>query len=137
MNKKDLKRQYKQNPRPMGVFQIRNTVNEKVYVASSLNLPGSFNSGEFQLKMGIHPSKTLQSDWKLQGGENFAFEVLEEVFPKEIDGYDYLADLLFLEDLWLEKLQPFGQNGYNEPKKTREERLLMIAENRSKTNLNL
>ena len=107
MNKKELKREYKQNLRPMGVFQIRNTVNEKVFIASTLNLPGVFNRSAFLLKMGAHPNKTLQTDWSLQGGGNFAFEVLEEVFPKEIAGYDYLADLLFLEDLWLEKVKPF------------------------------
>ena len=40
------------------------------------------------------------------------------------------ADLETLEDLWLEKLEPFGDNGYNERKLTREERLRMIAANR-------
>lgn len=54
MNKKDLKREYKQTLRPMGVFQIRNTVNEKVFIGSTLNLDGIFNRHEFQLKAGVH-----------------------------------------------------------------------------------
>jgi hypothetical protein len=37
-----------------------------------------------------------------------------------------------LEDLWLEKLEPYGERGYNERKKTSEERLRMIAANRLK-----
>ncbi len=134
MNKKELKREYQQNPRPMGVFQIRNLVNNKVYVASSLNIPGIFNRSEFALKMGNYQNKALQSDWNLQGGENFAFEILEEVLPTENAGYNYKTDLLILEDLWLEKLQPFGQKGYNEPKKTIEEKLKMIAENKLRQN---
>jgi group I intron endonuclease len=132
MNKKELKREYKEALRPMGVFQIRNSVNEKVFVGSSLNLDGIFNRHEFQLKMNGHPNKSLQADWNEFGGESFAFEVLEEVFPRENPGYDYKSDLEVLEDLWLEKLEPYGERGYNERKKTSEERLRMIAANRLK-----
>ncbi len=130
MNKKDLKREYKQTLRPMGVFQIRNTTNEKVFVGSTMNLDGIFNRHEFQLKTGVHPNKILQADWNEVGAENFAFEVLEEISPRE--NLDYQSELEFLEDLWLEKLEPYGDKGYNERKKTREERLRMIAANKSK-----
>ena len=130
MNKKDLKREYKENPRPMGVFQIRNLTNEKVFVGSSLNLDGIFNRHKFALNAGSHQNKALQADWNEFGAENFAFEILEEVFPRENPGYDYKSDLEVLEDLWLEKLEPYGEKGYNERKKTREERLRMIAANR-------
>lgn len=125
MNKKELKLDYKLNSRPMGVFQIRNLANEKIFVGSSLNLSGIFNRHEFQLKARVHASKTLQKDWNELGSENFAFEILEEISPRE--NLDYKMELVFLEDLWLEKLQPFGEKGYNEPKKTREERLRIIA----------
>ncbi len=130
MNKKDLKREYKQTLQPMGVFQIRNLVCEKVFVGSTLNLDGIFNRSKFQLKAGVHPSKMLQADWNEFGAENFAFEILEEVFPRENPDYDYKSDVECLEDLWLEKLEPYGDKGYNEPKKTREERLRMMAENK-------
>ena len=130
MNKKELKREYKQTLRPIGVFRIRNMANEKVFIGSSLNLDGIFNRHEFQLKMGGHPNKALQSDWNRFGAENFEFEILEELFPRENPDYDYRADLEVLKDLWLEKLEPYGDKGYNERKKTREERLRMIAANR-------
>lgn len=112
----------------MGVFQIRNLTNEKVFVSSSMNLDGIFNRHEFQLKMGGHPNKDLQKDWNALGSENFAFEILEELEPRE--NLDDKAELAFLEDLWLEKLAPYGERGYNERKKTREERLRMISANR-------
>ena len=114
----------------MGVFQIRNLANEKVFVGSTMNLAGIFNRHEFQLKLGGHPNKTLQKDWNESGAENFAFEILEELFPRENPDYDYRADLEVLEDLWLEKIEPYDEKGYNERKKTREERLRMIAANR-------
>lgn len=132
MNKKELKREYKQTLQPMGVFQIRNLVNEKFFVGSTLNLNGVFNKHRFQLNAGIHPSKTLQADWNELGADKFAFEILEEVSPRENPEYDYKSDVECLEDLWLEKLEPYADKGYNEPKKTREERLRMIATNKFK-----
>lgn len=128
MNKKELKQSYKQTIRPMGIFQIRNLTNEKVFVSSSTNLEGIFNRHQFQLKLNGHPNKALQNDWNELSEENFSFEVLEELESRA--GLDDRKELEFLEDLWLEKLQPYGEKGYNERKKTREERLRMIAAKR-------
>lgn len=113
----------------MGIFQLRNEVNGKIFVGSSMDLPAIFNRTRFQLFGGAHPNKELESDWKLYGANKFAFEVLEEIVPREDPNYDYKDDLDTLEDLWLEKLEPYGDKGYNERKKTREERLRMIAAN--------
>lgn len=130
MNKKDLKRQYKQALRPMGVYQIRNLVNEKVFIGSAFNLDGVFSKNKFQLDAGIHLNKSLQTDWDALGTDNFVFEILEEFSPRE--NLDLQGELSFLEDLWLEKSEPYGNKGYNERKKTREERLQMIAANKFK-----
>jgi hypothetical protein len=130
VNKKEAKQHYKLNPPAMGVFQIRNLLDEKVFVDSSMNLKGIFNRYEFALKAGGHPNKSLQKDWNKLGAENFAFEILEELPPRENPGYDYKPDLEVLEDLWLEKLEPYEDKGYNERKKTFAERLQMIRDNR-------
>ncbi|NNE97883.1 MAG: GIY-YIG nuclease family protein [Pyrinomonadaceae bacterium] len=128
--KKALKDEYKRTLRRMGVYQIRNLTNEKLFVGSSLNLDGILNRHRFELKMGGHMILNLQEDWNEFESEKFAFETLEELFPREDPDYDYREDLECLEDLWLEKLEPFGRKGYNERKKTREGRLRMIAANR-------
>jgi group I intron endonuclease len=114
----------------MGIFQIRNLTNEKVFIGSTPNLDAAFNRHRFQLDAGSHPSKSLQKEWNELGEENFAFEILEELPQRDDPNYDYSSDLETLEDLWLEKLEPYGEKGYNERKKTREERLRMIAQNR-------
>lgn len=130
MDKKAAKLAYKASRRPVGVFAIRNLVNGKVLVGSSTDLTAIFNRIRFQLYAGGHPVKTLEADWKLYGTGKFEFEILEELPPQADQKYDPSADLEVLEDLWLEKLQPYGEKGYNEKKKTREERLRMIAANR-------
>jgi len=132
-DKKRLKQEYKQNPRPMGVFLIRNMVNKKVFVGVSLDLPGIINRHKFQLTMGNHPNTRLQAEWNEFGSESFAFEILDQLNPQDDPHFDYREDLAFLEDLWLEKLQPYDDLGYNERKLSREEKLRRIAANRSET----
>jgi hypothetical protein len=68
----------------------------------------------------------LQVDWNEHGESGFEFETLEPVEPRSDPNYDYNSDLETLEDLWLEKLEPYGDRGYNERKMTTEERLRMI-----------
>ena len=127
--KKELKREYMLNHRPMGVYQVRNIVNEKVLIGAALDLPGILNRHKFALKMGNHSNGALQAEWNEFGGENFAFEILDEITPKE--GRDHREELAFLEELWLEKSKPYGDRGYNERKKGREEMLRLIAQNRT------
>ncbi len=130
-DKKALKKEYQQSYRPMGIWAIRNLVNDKVLLGASMNLPGMLNRHKFELQLGKHKSDALQADWNDLGSERFAFEILDEISPRSDPAYDYRSDLLFLEDMWLENLMPYGEKGYNEPKKTREERLQMIMANRA------
>ncbi|HQZ95800.1 MAG TPA: GIY-YIG nuclease family protein [Pyrinomonadaceae bacterium] len=130
MDKAAAKLEYKLSHRPMGVFQIRNVTNDKVFVDSSLNIPGKVNRHRFTLNAGSFKSVSLQKDWNEFGEASFEFETLEPVEPRSEPNYDYAADVQVLEDLWLERLQPYDDRGYNERKLTREERLAMIRANR-------
>jgi hypothetical protein len=128
--KKELKREYLQNHTPMGIYQIRNTANAKILVGAALNLRGALNGSKVQLKAGNYSNKSLQSEWNEFGSDNFTFEILDELAATESPGHDYRADLAFLEEFWLEKLQPYGERGYNKEKKDTEEKLRLIAQNR-------
>lgn len=116
IDKKELVKQYKQTVQPMGIFQIRNLVNGKIYLASSKNLRGMANRFEFNLDIGAHVSKKLREDYEKFGRENFVFEIIDQLEPKEDPKYDYSDDLNVLEEMWLEKLQPYGDKGYNQKK---------------------
>ena len=128
--KKELKEQYKSTHTPMGIFQIRNLANNKLFIGAALNLSGILTSNKLQLNAGSHPNKQLQAEWNEYGSENFAFEVVDELAVTQGADHDYRTDLACLEDLWMEKLEPYGERGYNERKKGREERLREIARNR-------
>ena len=114
INRKELTRKYKETIRPMGIVQVRNLRNNRVYLMASLDTAGTINSIRFQLKMGnFLPSAELAQDWKEQGEENFVVEVLDELKPVDDPAYDYRDDLKALEAMWLEKLKPFGERGYH------------------------
>jgi hypothetical protein len=107
-------KEYKNTIRPMGIVQVRNIRNNRVYLTASADTAGTINSIRFQLKMGnFLPSAGLAQDWKEFGEENFVFEVLDVLKPVDDPAYDYRDDLKALEAMWMEKLKPFGERGYH------------------------
>lgn len=112
-SKKEINREYLERPKPAGVFQVKNTANGKLLLGSSLNLEGALNGHKFTLKIGSHRNKGLQNDWNEYGAESFVFEILETVQVREDPNFNLGDELTLLEMIWLEKLQPFGEKGYN------------------------
>jgi len=113
-NRRELIKEYKKSIQPMGIVQVKNLRNNRVYLTASANTPGTINSIRFQLKMGnFLPSAGLANDWKEMGEENFVIEVLDVLKPVDDPAYDYRDDLKALEAMWLDKLKPFGERGYH------------------------
>lgn len=113
MNRKAvLKQQYKEMKVEAGVYQIKNTINQKVWIDSTRNLI-TINGKQFQLKMGSHPNKQLQAEWQEYGEDAFVFEVLEVLKKKETGYFDEADELKKLEEKWLQQLQPYGEHGYH------------------------
>jgi hypothetical protein len=131
MDKKRLKKEYRETPRQMGVFLIRNIANDKVFLGAGLDLVGTMNRHKFQLTNGSHPNARLQSDWNEVGSRNFAFEIIDQITPLDDPAFDSKAELEFMEKLWLQELQPFDGRGYNQRKLSRGEMLARIAADRS------
>ncbi len=110
----ELKRAYKETGPKMGVFALRNRANGKVLVGSSVNLPGALNRLRFELSTGMHRVfPALQQDWVRYGADSFSFEVLDVLPPSEEPVADPKEELQVLESLWLERLRPYGEAGYN------------------------
>lgn len=115
--RKQLKLNYKQTPTPMGVYQLANNNNNKIFIGSSLNLPGKKNGLLFQLRQGGYFNKELQADWNLHGADAFSFTVLEEVDPDKNLPETWADCLAILEQKWLDLLQPYQERGYNKYKR--------------------
>jgi hypothetical protein len=118
VDRKALIREYKESRRPMGVYCVRNIVNGKLLVGKSIDLPSILNRQRGQLRAGIHPNPTLQKELSEYGVDAFEVEVLDTLEVVDQADNDSSADLLTLEQMWLDKLSPFGERGYNpEPKR--------------------
>jgi len=89
-----------------GVYQIKNLVNDKVYIGSasrvtkhgcSYGFTGRFSKHLSMLKNNKHHSKYLQNAWNKYGEKNFKFEILAEC-PSEY--------CLKLEQWFIDNLNP-------------------------------
>ena len=112
-SRKEMIRNYRERRKPAGVFQIKNIANGKVLLGSSLNLEGPLNSHRFMLTTGSHRNKALQNEWNAYGEKNFVFEILETVKVTDDPNFNLNDELILLEEIWLERLHPFGEKGYN------------------------
>ena len=115
-DKKEIKKLYKQTRRSMGIYQIKNLASGKIYIGRSGDLNGKLNSEKFQLRNNMHMNRELQNDFNGLGEERFAFEILDRLQPREDPNHDHSGDLQTLENMWLDKLQPFGAAGYHKKK---------------------
>jgi hypothetical protein len=61
----------------------------------------------------MHKNEQLQKDWNEHGPGAFLFEILEVVELKDDPNFSLEDELTLLEQIWIEKLQPFGEHGYN------------------------
>ena len=110
--KKELTREYKETALEAGIYRIHNTVLHKCLVVATTDLK-TINGKRFQLQMGGHMNKALQADWNNYGEAAFEFEVLERLKENRDPAFDKKAALQALETKWLDKLQPYDEQGYN------------------------
>ena len=87
-----------------GIYQIRNIINNKIYIGSTKNLNRRRKEHFGLLRLNKHCNTKLQNSFNKYGKENFIFEVVEFC---EIE---YLTEC---EQYWIDKLNVF-KNGYNE-----------------------
>jgi group I intron endonuclease len=83
-----------------GVYQIKNTINNKLYIGSSASKHGikyRWKRHIKELRKNEHGNGHLQNSWNKYGRDKFSFEILELCCPKEC---------LSKEQYYLDKLQP-------------------------------
>jgi len=87
----------------IGVYQIKNIINNKIYIGSSKNIERRWKEHKKHLNKDLHHSYKLQRDWKEFGEDNFILEVIDEVNIEQLKEY---------EQYWLDTLIPY-KIGYN------------------------
>jgi len=77
------------------IYKIRNLVNDKFYVGSTVDARVRFQAHRRKLRAGKHQSPHMQAAWDKYGEECFIFEVVEHVGTPEL--------LLSAEQVWLDE----------------------------------
>lgn len=90
--------------RTQAVYQIKNSINGKVYVGSSVGVERRWNMHLKALKSGSHHSCILQREWEEHGEDCFSFSLLEKV--------QELSALRAREKFWIKNLDSV-RCGYN------------------------
>lgn len=98
-----LSRQARDAFPPMGVYAVRDRSSGLVRVGSSRDVYARLNRIQFELRLGGHPDKALQSAWR-QDPAHFAFEVLQLVKQRTDPAFDYAEELRVLEQLYRHEL---------------------------------
>ena len=80
-----------------GIYQIRNTVNNKQYIGSAVNLNKRWKEHRLALRKGIHHSVLLQRAWNKYTEDSFEFRIIEECEK---------AGLIKREQYYLDSLNP-------------------------------
>jgi len=79
------------------VYAIRNTVNDKIYIGSSIDFGVRLRMHKHQLRKNKHHSILLQRAWNKYGAQSFSIEPIEYVTNEEV---------LEREQVWLNFFKP-------------------------------
>jgi group I intron endonuclease len=95
-----------------GVYQIRNIVNNKRYIGSTICIHDRWREHQRALKENRHHSLPLQRAWNKHGENFFVFEILEIVLQGLLSKSEFKAPLLAREqyhkDLYKSYNRKFG-----------------------------
>jgi len=91
MDKRALKREFKEKKIVRGVFAIRCKTSGQAWIGSG-NLEASRTGAWFGLRNGMHLNKAMQAAWNAHGESSFEFDILE-TFDDDVS-QTTLSDLL-------------------------------------------
>lgn len=96
---------YKERKVEAGIYAVRCTASDQVWVGSAPDLSTIQNRIWFTLRQGHNPHRSLQEAWVTHGSEAFAFEVVARL-PHSDDDADYIRNAMLksLHAEWVEKL---------------------------------
>jgi hypothetical protein len=110
--KKDLARQYRETPRPAGIYRIRHAPSGRTLVGSSPDAPAMLNRIRAELRMRGHRNRALQADWTNDGEAAFTFEVLDLLPVEEGSTEPSARDLEALLQAWVDELDLDDEERY-------------------------
>ena len=102
-----------------GIYIIKNKIDNKIYVGSSLNVDYRKQKHFWMLKKNVHDNQHLQNSFNLYGESNFEFTIVEEcenenLIHRENFYIDYYQSNLSQYGYNLAKVNEFRRNTFND-----------------------
>lgn len=99
----------------IGIYQIKNNINNKLYIGSSCNIEKRFLAHKNLLKRNKHHSIHLQNAWNKYGEENFTFDILEITnIDNLLEKENYFLNTLLKSNEYMNSISDyFIKNSYN------------------------
>lgn len=89
----------------IGIYAIRNLINQKIYIGQSTNVEDRIAHHKSALRHNRHENQHLQRSWNKYGEESFSFFILEECNEERLDE---------LERMYISEYKSIdGEHGYN------------------------
>jgi group I intron endonuclease len=97
-----------------GVYMIRNLVNNKVYIGSSVDIADRWSIHRSDLGKHDHCNQHFQKAWYKYGSHNFSFEIIKELHFVEKGDELKKRHLIDNEQIYLDLYESYKkENGYN------------------------
>lgn len=104
ISKKILKEQYKNRSVVGGIYSIKCSINNAMWLRAATDMQGARNRFTFAVKIDSCPEPCMLEAWKTYGGTTFSFEILEEMQKKETQTEkEFSEDINTLMEMWSEK----------------------------------
>ena len=96
-----------------GIYEIRNLVNDKIYIGSSYHIYNRWSQHRQFLKKNIHNNKHLQRAWNKYSEEYFKFSIIENIIIT--DSFINMKNLIIeREQYWIDETRCCNRDmGYN------------------------
>ncbi|MDO5562635.1 MAG: GIY-YIG nuclease family protein [Synergistaceae bacterium] len=104
--RKGLQSAYKNRTVTGGIYYVKCSGNQRIWIRSTTDIEGTRNKVMFSLKMKGPPEPAMLRECSEYGWESFSFGVLEELKKKEAQTDKEFADnIATLLEIWLEKYE--------------------------------
>lgn len=103
--KREAARAYKERKTSPGIFALRCTPTNDVWVGATRNLDTQQNGTFFTLRTGSHTNKKLLAAFNQHGEAAFTYEALEDIDAENLTTYLLNAALKEREQHWRENLK--------------------------------